>query len=230
VALTEPEKNNAIHGFLRWRSWDAVREEPDRVTMSTRLHPLTGYPFLLDVEVDYRLDDAGLTVTTTATNRGDRSCPYGTGQHPYLSPGSGVIDDAVLSFTAGSRIVTDQIRQLPTGVEPVTGGRFDFSDPRRLGDLRIDFAFTDLVRDESGLAWVRLAGSDGRHVELWVDGTYPIVELYTGDTLSPDRRRLGLGAEPMTCPPNAFQSGQGVRRLGPGEAVTTRWGVRLGDR
>jgi aldose 1-epimerase len=141
-----------------------------------------------------------------------------------------VIDDAVLSFTAGSRIVTDQIRQLPTGVEPVTGGRFDFSDPRRLGDLRIDFAFTDLVRDESGLAWVRLAGSDGRHVELWVDGTYPIVELYTGDTLSPDRRRLGLGAEPMTCPPNAFQSGQGVRRLGPGEAVTTRWGVRLGDR
>ncbi|HEY3693498.1 MAG TPA: aldose 1-epimerase family protein [Pseudonocardiaceae bacterium] len=230
VALTEPEKNNAIHGFLRWRSWDAVREEPDRVTMSTRLHPLTGYPFLLDVEVDYRLDDAGLTVTTTATNRGDRSCPYGTGQHPYLSPGSGVIDDAVLSFTAGSRIVTDQIRQLPTGVEPVAGGRFDFSDPRRLGDLRIDFAFTDLVRDESGLAWVRLAGSDGRHVELWVDGMYPIVELYTGDTLSPDRRRLGLGAEPMTCPPNAFQSGQGVRRLGPGEAVTTRWGVRLGDR
>jgi len=141
-----------------------------------------------------------------------------------------VIDDAVLSFTAGSRIVTDQIRQLPTGVEPVAGGRFDFSDPRRLGDLRIDFAFTDLVRDESGLAWVRLAGSDGRHVELWVDGMYPIVELYTGDTLSPDRRRLGLGAEPMTCPPNAFQSGQGVRRLGPGEAVTTRWGVRLGDR
>ena len=227
VAITEPEKGNAIHGFLRWRSWDAVREEPNRVTMGTRLHPLTGYPFLLDVEVDYRLDDAGLTVTTTATNRGDRSCPYGAGQHPYLSPGSGVIDDAVLSFMAGNRIVTDQTRQLPTGVEPVAGGRFDFSDPRRLGDLRIDFAFTDLARDETGLAWVRLAGPDGRRVELWVDGTYPIVELYTGDTLRPDRRRLGLGAEPMTCPPNAFQSGQGVRRLAPGEAVTTRWGVRL---
>lgn len=227
VAITEPEKGNAIHGFLRWRSWDAVREEPSRVTMGTRLHPLTGYPFLLDVEVDYRLDDAGLTVTTTATNRGDRSCPYGAGQHPYLSPGSGVIDDAVLSFTAGNRIVTDQTRQLPTGVEPVAGGRFDFSDPRRLGDLRIDFAFTNLARDETGLAWVRLAGPDGRRVELWVDDTYPIVELYTGDTLRPDRRRLGLGAEPMTCPPNAFQSGQGVRRLAPGEAVTTRWGVRL---
>ncbi len=227
VAITEPDKGNAIHGFLRWRSWDAVRQEPNRVTMGTRLHPLTGYPFLLDVDVDYLLDDDGLTVTTTATNRGERNCPYGAGQHPYLSPGSGVIDDAVLSFTAGGRIVTDPIRQLPTGVEPVAGGRFDFSEPRPLGDLRIDYAFTDLARDEMGRAWVRLEGPDGRCAELWVDGTYPIVELYTGDTLSPDRRRLGLGAEPMTCPPNAFQSGQGVRRLAPGEAVTTRWGARL---
>ncbi|MGH3512947.1 MAG: aldose 1-epimerase family protein [Pseudonocardiaceae bacterium] len=228
VAITEPEKSNAIHGFLRWRSWDAVREVPNRVTMGTRLHPLTGYPFLLEVEVDYLLDDDGLTVTTTATNRGERSCPYGAGQHPYLSPGSGVIDEAVLSFTAGKRIVTDPTRQLPTGTEPVAGGRFDFSEPRRLGELRIDFAFTDLARDEAGRAWVRLDGPDGRCAQLWVDGTYPIIELYTGDTLSPDRRRLGLGAEPMTCPPNAFQSGQGVRRLAPGEAVTTRWGAWLG--
>ncbi|HEX4099668.1 MAG: aldose 1-epimerase family protein [Pseudonocardiaceae bacterium] len=227
VAITEPDKGNAIHGLLRWRSWDAVREEPNRVTMGTRLHPLTGYPFLLDIEVDYLLDDDGLTVATTATNRGERSCPYGTGQHPYLSPGSGVIDDAVLSFTADTRVVTDPTRQLPTGVEPVAGSRFDFSEARRLGELRIDYAFTDLARDEAGRAWVRLEGPDGHRAELWVDGTYPIVELYTGDTLSPDRRRLGLGAEPMTCPPNAFQSGQGVRRLAPGEAVTTRWGARL---
>jgi aldose 1-epimerase len=198
VAITEPDKGNAIHGFLRWRCWNAVRAEPNRVTMAARLHPLTGYPFLLDVEVDYRLDDDG-----------------------------GVIDDAVLTFTAGSRIVTDPTRQLPTGVEPVAGGRFDFSEPRRIGDLRIDFAFTDLARDEAGLAWVRLQGPDGRRGELWVDRTYPIVELYTGDTLSPDRRRLGLGAEPMTCPPNAFQSGQGVHRIEPGGAITTRWGARL---
>jgi len=75
VAITEPDKGTAIHGFLRWRSWDAVRQEPNRVTMGTRLHPLTGYPFLLDVEVDYLLDDDGLTVTTTATNRGERNLP-----------------------------------------------------------------------------------------------------------------------------------------------------------
>jgi aldose 1-epimerase len=227
VAITEPDKGNAIHGLLRWRGWEAVRQESNRVTMGIRLYPLTGYPFLLDVAVDYVLDGEGLTVTTTATNRGERTCPYGCGQHPYLSPGDGLIDDAVLRFAAGTRIVTDPQRQLPTGTEPVAGGRFDFSQGRRLGDQRIDFAFTDLARDGAGRAWVRLEGPDGRRAELWVDETYPLVELFTGDTLSPHRRRRGLGTEPMSCPPNAFQSGEGVRHLGPGQAVTTRWGARL---
>jgi hypothetical protein len=195
--------------------------------MGTRLYPLTGYPFLLDVAVDYVLDDEGLTVTTTATNRGEQTCPYGCGQHPYLSPGGGLVNDAVLSFAAGNRIITDPHRQLPTGTEPVGGGCFDFSQGRRLEDLRIDYAFFDLARDGAGRAWVRLEGPDGKRAELWVDGSYPIVELFTGDTLSPHRRRRGLGTEPMTCPPNAFQSGEAVLRLAPGEVVTNRWGARL---
>src|SRR4051812_2965543 len=29
VALTEPEKHNAIHGFLRWRPWRAVERGTD---------------------------------------------------------------------------------------------------------------------------------------------------------------------------------------------------------
>jgi aldose 1-epimerase len=227
VAITEPDKGNAIHGLLRWRRWEAVRQESNRVTMGIRLYPLTGYPFLLDVAVDNVLDDEGLTVTTTATNRGERTCPYGCGQHPYLSPGEGLIDDAVLRFAAGTRIVTDPQRQMPTGTEPVAGGCFDFSQGRRLGDQRIDFAFTDLARDDAGRAWVRLEGPDGRRAELWVDQTYPIVELFTGDTLSPHRRRRGLATEPMSCPPNAFRSGEGVHHVAPGQAVTTRWGARL---
>ena len=56
---------------------------------------------------------------------------------------------------------------------------------------------------------------------------YPIIEIYTGDTLAPARRRLGLGAEPMSCPPNAFQTGEGVIRLEPGQSVTTQWGARF---
>lgn len=227
VALTEPEKHNAIHGFLRWRSWGLRDRQTNRVIVGAQILPLEGYPFNLDVAVDYQLGDDGLVVATTATNHGDRPCPYGTGQHPYLAPGSGMINEATLELAAGTRIVTDPDRQLPTGTEPTDGTPFDFREPRLLGDQQIDFAFTDLARDDSGRAWVRLAGVDGRQVELWVDEHYPIIELYTGDTLSPARQRHGLGAEPMTCPPNAFQTGDGIIRLAPSQSVTTRWGVGL---
>jgi aldose 1-epimerase len=227
VALTEPAKNNAIHGFLRWRPWRAVGHDPDRVVMATTLFPKTGYPFLLGVEVEYRLTADGLVVISTATNAGDRACPYGCGQHPYLSPGSGLLDDCDLEFAAETRIATDEVRQLPVGTESVAGTPFDFRTRRRIGSLHLDFAFTDLARDRECRAWVRLWGADGRCAELWVDEAYPYVELYTGDTLAPERRRRGLGAEPMSCPPNAFQSGESVVRLEPGASVTARWGARL---
>lgn len=182
VALTEPQKHNAIHGFLHWRPWQPIHRAVDRVVMAATLYPLQGYPFTLDVQVDYRLDEPGLTVTTTATNIGDRACPYGCGHHPYLSPGAGLIDECTLQLAADTRIRTDPDRQLPTGIEPVEGTSFDFRTPRVLGDLQIDYAFTDLACDPAGWAWIRLAGPDGATAQLWVDGTYPIVEIYTAAT------------------------------------------------
>ncbi len=227
VPLTEPAKSNAIHGFLLWRPWRAAARDADRVVMTTRLHPMSGYPFALDISISYELRGEGLVVTTTAENVGARACPFGNGFHPYLSPGEGPIDECTLQLAGRTRILTDTERQLPTGTEPVADTAFDFTEPRRLDDLAIDFAFTDLERDDDGRAWTRLTGPDGACAALWVDETYPYVETYTGDTLAPDRARRGLGTEPMTCPPNAFASGEDVIRLEPGESVTSSWGAVL---
>jgi aldose 1-epimerase len=227
VALTEPTKHNAIHGFLRWRPWRAVEHEADRVVMGTRLYPLAGYPFALELRIDYRLTDDGLSVATSATNIGERACPYAAGQHPYLSPGEGLIDECTLELTAATRVLTDPERQLPAGTEPVAGTAFDFRAPVRLGELRVDHAFTDLIRDERGRAAARLSAPDGRTAELWVDESYSLLQIYSGDTLAPQRARRGLGVEPMTAPPNALQSGDGVIRIEPGESASCRWGARL---
>lgn len=226
LPIDEVEKSNAIHGLLRWRNWEAEQSSEHQVVVSTRLHPMQGYPFSLEVSITYRLSRAGLEVETTARNFGDHPLPYGSGQHPYLSPGEGTIDSCHLELRAGRRFLTDA-RQLPLGSELVAGTEFDFFEPRPLGSLAIDSAFTDLARDGEGRAWVHLGGNDGATASLWVDEHYPIVELYTGDTLASDRRRRGLGAEPMTCPPNAFQSGQHLLALAPGEAVTSRFGLSL---
>lgn len=126
TALTEPEKRNAIHGLLRWRNWRVGVRKPELVEMVARIHPEKGYPFTLDVQVLYELSDGGLTVTTTATNVGQGACPYGAGQHPYLSPGDGLIDACTLQFDGATRIDTDPQRQLPTGRVPVDGTEYDF--------------------------------------------------------------------------------------------------------
>ena len=226
LPLTEPETGNAIHGLLRWRSWRMREVTGHRLMMGTRLHPMPGYPFDLDVRIEYRLGSGGLVVTTTARNVGSTPCPYGFGQHPYLSPGAGRVEACTLRLEGATRIVTDE-RGLPTGREPVDGTPFDFRSGIELRALEVDSAFTDLARDSDGRAWARLTGPDGCTAALWVDQTFPYLEIFTGDTLAPDRRRRGLGCEPMTCPPNAFADGIGVVRLEPEASITTSWGVRL---
>jgi len=228
LALNEPERSNAIHGLLRWRPWSASEQsDPGVVVVGTRLLPLAGYPFALEVEIRYELGDDGLTVLTSARNIGEQACPYGAGQHPYLSPGDGPIDVCTLELPAATRVLVDERHQVPVGREPVEGTRFDFREARRIGEDQIDDAFTDLTRDADGRATARLGCADGTTVELWVDEHHPYLQAFTGDTLAPGRRRTALAVEPMTCPANAFASGHGLLRIEPGRSVTTTWGVRL---
>lgn len=225
--LTEPAKQNAIHGLLRWVPWRAVEREDDRVVMAARIHPRPGYPFDLEVSVEYALSGEGLTVTQRARNAGAAACPYGSGQHPYLSPGSGTIDACELELPADIVILTDPERQLPCGRADVDGGPLDFREARELGGSEIDSPFTGLGRDWQGRATARMSAPDGAIVELWVDEAYEVLEVFTGDTLAPERRRTGLAVEPMTCAPDAFRSGEGLIRLEPGESTVATWGVRL---
>lgn len=225
VALSEPERSNAIHGLLRWVDWTAARQTTASVVMSCRLPPQSGYPFTLDVSIEYLLTDDGLEVTTTARNAGAVALPYAAGQHPYLLAADGV-DGCMLTLNAATYLETDD-RGLPLTWEPVAGSDYDFRTPRQIADTQLDHAFTDLARDERGRAWVRVGSPDGSVVGVWTDESYRYIELFTGDALpDPARRRRSLGVEPMTGPPNALGDGREVTRLEPGDSTTSRWGLQ----
>ncbi len=226
LALDEPEHGNAIHGLLRWRPWTELEHGADRVRLGARLLPMPGYPFAVEASITYELSEEGLTVTTAARNIGPAECPFGAGQHPYLSAGGAPVDDCTLHLPAATRLLTDE-RQIPIGREPVAGGPYDYTSPRPVGELQIDDAFTDLARDRDGLARARLECPDGAAVELWADERYPFLEVFSGDPLPASRRRRALAVEPMSCAPNAFRSGDGLLRLAPGEEIVLRWGAGL---
>jgi aldose 1-epimerase len=228
LPLTEPEQGNAIHGLVRWVAWRAEERGASRVVLRHVLHPQPGYPFSLELEVEYSLSEDGLAVRTTATNVGSSACPYGSGAHPYLRPGGALIDTATLHVPASRVLRTDE-RGLPTGDEPVEGTPFDFRRPRAIGATQLDNAFTGLERDEAGVARVELHDPAGPALTLWADEAYRYVTLYSGDA-RPDVARRSVAVEPMTCPANAFRTGVDVIRLEPGASSTGRWGITVTNR
>jgi aldose 1-epimerase len=219
LPLNDPEHRNTIHGLVRGEPWTVAEQERSRALMTYGLEPQSGYPFSLALELEYSLSDDGLRVQTTATNVGREAAPYGAGAHPYLRAGNATVDSATLRIPART-VLHSNDRGVPVGREPVEGSEFDFRRPRPIGATVLDHAFTDLERGEDGLARVELADQ----VSLWVDQTYPYLMVFTGDPLA-DVARRSLAVEPMTCPPNAFRSGEGVIRLEPGKSAMSTWGI-----
>ncbi len=64
---------------------------------------------------------------------------------------------------------------------------------------------------------------DTGRAAVWADDAWPWVQVFTGD--HPRVERAGLAVEPMTCPPQAFRTGEGVIRLEPGESWSGEWGI-----
>jgi aldose 1-epimerase len=228
LALTEPEQHNAIHGLVRWLGWTVVGRSRQSVTLACTSWPQPGYPWSLDVSVRYELGTDGLIVTQSITNLGASPAPVAAGAHPYIAAGTPTIDDALLHIPADNWIDTGD-QQIPTETVPVEGSPYDFRTPRPIGGTEIDYTFSGLRRDDRGRFTLRLEHpSDAHAVEVWVDESYPYVEVFTGDALpDPNRRRRGLGVEPMTAPPNALASGEGLVVLARGERWIGRWGIRV---
>jgi aldose 1-epimerase len=220
LPLNEPERDNAIHGLVRWSSWSITERAADRVVLGHVLRPQPGYPFTLELRVEYSLSPEGLAARTTATNAGADACPYGAGAHPYLAVGAGGVDEAVLRVPAQAVLEADE-RGIPVGSAPVEGTELDFRRPRPVGRARLDHCFTDLDRAEDGRVRVEIDSTT-----LWADESYPYLMVFTGDGL-PDAERRSLAVEPMTCAPNAFASGDGLVLLEPGESHAAAWGITI---
>ncbi len=224
LPLTEVAARNAIHGLVRWATWALVDRTDSSVSLTTTVWPQPGYPFLLRLRATYALDDTGLRVEIAATNDGAAAAPYGVGHHPYVTLG-GPVDEATLTVPARRRLETDD-RGNPVRSVEVAGTAFDFRSPRRIGDLRLDTAYSELTPDADGRACVRLEHGE-RGVEVWLGDGASQVQVYTGDNLpEPARRRQGLAVEPTSCPPGAFVSGTDLIVLEPGGGHILGWGIR----
>jgi len=224
--LDDRRHGAAIHGLVRWRPWSVVAAAQNRVTLELMVHATPAYPFSVIMEVDYHLSRHGLQVTSSATNVGEEACPFGMGFHPYLAVGVSV-DAAELHLPATSTLEVNKAL-IPTGnTVEVEGTNRDFRSPSPIGVTKLDTTYTNLIRESDGRCVVTLHDRwRGRSTAVWMDEQFTCVQVFTGDTIHDEqRRRKAVAIEPMTCPPNAFNSGEELIVLEPGHFWSGQWGI-----
>ncbi|MFT4028505.1 MAG: hypothetical protein QM675_01395 [Protaetiibacter sp.] len=221
--ITEPKRGGALHGLLEFTEHE-VRERTDAaITLGAVVHPQHGWPFLLDTWVRFELAADGLAVTHGARNLSSLRAPYATGTHPYLRIGGYDVADLVLTVPADEYLEVDE-RLDPIAWRPVEGGT-DLRGGVRVRDLDLDSAFRSITPVDGVTA--TLTAPDGSRLEVWQDAGWRYLQVFT-TPIFPRADGLGVAVaiEPMTAPPDALNSGEGLVWLEPGEAYEGRWGLR----
>ncbi|WOQ70159.1 aldose 1-epimerase family protein [Microbacterium limosum] len=228
LALTEPSRGHALHGLGAWLDYDAIDKGADHVTLQAEIEPQSAYPWRLSIETTFRLGPDGLTQTVRATNLASSRAPYGTGPHPYLVAGAGKVDDWILELPADEVLTVTEDRLIPVALEPVDASdprRFDYRTPRPIADARIDHAYTGLHTSDDGSVTVTVTDAAGSGAGIVWDGACSWVQIHTADRPGEPADRTGLAVEPMTCPPDAFNSEKALIVLDPGASAEAEWTI-----
>lgn len=233
LPITERSTGNASHGLVRWEPFRPTERDADRITLRHTLHPHPGYPWALEVRLTWQVDARGLTCTTHLTNVGDETAPVGYGAHPYLALGATPFADARLTVPADRVVLVDETRKLPVGTAEVTDpslrAAHDLRGGDPLGDRSIDHAYTGLTRGPDG-CWTVTLETDGRTVDVWGGPGLDWVQVFTGRSdpaQLPPGQPAGIAIEPLSCPPDAFNSGEGLVSLTPGATWSAQWGIEV---
>ncbi|WP_045827398.1 aldose 1-epimerase [Teredinibacter turnerae] len=224
--VNETERNNNLHGFLYTlaAAAESLQNEGDSGSVSLR-YPVDGsypgYPFAADVVMHYTLEENALVMEFEVTNRHAAPVPVGLGWHPYFCIGGTSVSDMLLQLPAVEAAQVND-RMLPTG-EMV---RFDaYDEPAAIAERQFDHCFRLLDVKSSRRVSTRLwSPADRLGLEVWQDAGelgYNFIQV----CIPPDRQSIAI--EPMTCGINAFNTGDGLLTLTPGQTLRTRCGVRL---
>jgi Galactose mutarotase and related enzymes len=217
VPVNEHETGAALHGLMGWVEWDVVESAADRVALEAFVAPRYGYPWTLLARASYALDAAtGLRVDISATNEGTSTAPYGSSSHPFLTLDHALVDGCELTVPAARVLEVDEVLA-PLAVRDVASLGLDLRSPALVGGRSIDHAFTGLPEGD----WTVTLREPSTGARVAITSDAPWLQVYSGELVG----RQGVAVEPMTCAPDAFNSGMGLVELGPGQTHTLTYTV-----
>jgi aldose 1-epimerase len=223
LPINEPNLNNALHGMVYETEFSVREQTSSKVTLGTLLDSPDGYPYSMDTEITYELDELGLTCSFSVRNESESAAPFAIGFHPYFTIGNP--DKATLLIPARSYYTQDG-NKIPLSTKSVAGTSFDFRSARSLADAKLDDYFTDLATTQ-GESVSRLETSNWA-IELHQSATLSHLVVYLTHEYDAEGGQVSaIAIEPASAPANALNSKEDLDYIEPAGTFTGSWGVRL---
>ena len=215
LAPNFPPEPHAIHGQAWQAGWQVDSLGPDSVRLSYRHRP-DRWPWAYNAVQTFDLLDNGLQLRLDLQNLSDEAMPAGLGWHPYF-PREGASLSANVSavWTAESSMIPN--RKSPLGPDT------DLSAARPVRGLRLDNAFAASPADAE-IAWQ--PGGPTVSIRSSPELTHLVVFVPEGERF--------FCVEPVSHAPDAVNADAGpevtgLRSLAPGETLTARIVLRIGE-
>ena len=224
LETNEESTGNALHGYSAALDWDCVVSTPDGVTLATTVGGTSGYPWQIQLKATYQLDNQGLSLLIGASNLSSEEAPFGFAFHPYfLIPGA-ISSNLKLRTSASTVVIPDEDRLLPLVEKRVERTPFDFREGRSAELPFLDHAFSEFEWDKNGYSSADVYMEDSYRLRISWNSTLSWLQLHR--PLDPSKQPA-LVVEPMTCPPDALNSGRDLALLGPGDEIAAHINIRV---
>ncbi len=217
--INEPATNNTLHGFganqiFKLISLDCNENWTEILCRHKNPGTNPSYPFAFSFDIKMRISEpASFVIELMLKNESQQKIPVGLGWHPYFNCFDKV-DQIFLQMPECEIVDVDEVA-IPTKE------RFDyeyFNEKRQIGNVALDNAFE--IKNQKGRAEVVLF-SNAEKLIYWQETglkKFNFLQIFT----PPNRKSIAI--EPMTCNIDAFNNGDGLIVLNPGEHISGRFG------
>ena len=215
-----PTEQNSIHGLLHHKNFEIVSSSADIDSAFLHLkHDYLGtdqgYPFPYCIEVLYTLDDDGIKIETKTRHTNDTAIPIALGWHPYFQFEC-AIENVSLKLPKVVELLVDD-KMIPNGD---SRPYHHFETLKPIGTETLDTCFKI---DKSAPFTSTELQTNGISLTIWTENNpnqFDYLQVFTPPT------RDCIAIEPMTAPPDAFNSELQKHLQEPGSTKTSTFGIR----
>jgi len=203
LPINEENLGNAIHGLLARKPFSHLIEGSKAIVRFKYQSEEKAYPFPFETCLTYEFDENNVFhMQFEAINTGNGNMPFACGWHPYFKLPEGELSDWNIRFDSLSKFHSD------SQMIPLREESYGASQGVNLGQEKLDNVF-------------RLKPLD-KHITVFENGKsrltleqssidFPFLVVF-----APENENC-LAIEPMTANTDAFNTGDGLRILAPGE-------------